>query len=112
MAKIPLTLKISKEAHAALKAGQGTIGARVDSIFLNSDFDDVANALRRRYESGDVPAERNSYTKVLITHQANQKLDLLSLKTGLSRDLLINLFMENFLVKNRVNQLHTTKLLN
>jgi hypothetical protein len=50
MAKIPLTLKISKEAHAALKAGQGTM--------------------------------------------------------------LINLFMENFLVKNRVNQLHTAKLLN
>lgn len=94
MAQIPLTIKLTKAQHAWLKSGPLSMSKFMDQILADATINDVVDAIVTRYASDDVPDDANAITKVIISHQAMNNLDLFALKIGIPRDTVLRLILE------------------
>ena len=112
MKTLPLTVKIAKATHNVVK--QGHIGRRVERLLSTATLTDVVSALNHRYALADAFAlavtpsahEPNPHntpiptsprpviTKVLVTPQALDNFSLITARTDLSRDYLLDLLLE------------------
>lgn len=106
MKTLPLTIKIDKAIHDAIK--KGPIGKRVERLLATADITLVVAALNHRYDKATYGAMSDSYngatkaaveksavvTKVLVSLQALENFNLVTARTRLSRDFLLNLLLE------------------
>jgi hypothetical protein len=101
--QLPLTIKLTKALHQALKSGPATMSKQVTSALHNATFDDLVSALKRRYDSDDVPAVNDAVTKVIVSEAAFNNMELFSFKLGISRDTVVRLILENYLDNDNDN---------
>lgn len=96
MKTLPLTIKIDKDLHDAIKKGR--IGKRVERLLATADITLIVAALNHRYDkvtyTGAVSARTAVVTKVLVSLQALENFNLVTARTRLSRDFLLNLLLE------------------
>lgn len=96
MKTLPLTIKIDKALHDAIKKGR--IGKRVERLLATADITLVIAALNHRYDkatyTGAVGNRTAVVTKVLVNLQALENFNLVTARTRLSRDFLLNLLLE------------------
>ena len=105
MTQIPLSLKLSKALHENLKRSPISMSKQVGEALWKATIHDVVGAIIARYESDDVPDDVVVNTKVVVSPQAMQNLELLSFKTGIMKDPMTRLILEHYFT----NRLHTTK---
>ena len=103
MRQIPLSIKLSKAMHESLKDSPISMSKRVGEALWKATIDDVVSAIVTRYNSDDVPDDVVVNTKVVISPQAMQNLELLSFKTGIMKDPMARLILENYLATNQQN---------
>ena len=97
MQQIPLSLKLSKAMHERLKSSPISMSKQVGEALWKATIHDVVSAIVTRYDSDDVPDDVTINTKVVISQQAMQNLELLSFKTGIMKDPMARLILENYL---------------
>ena len=78
---------------------------QVGEVLWKATIHDVVGAIIARYESDDVPDDIVVNTKVVVSPQAMQNLELLSFKTGIMKDPMTRLILEHYFT----NRLHNTK---
>jgi hypothetical protein len=98
--QLPLTIKLTKALHQALKSSPTTMSKQVTNALLNATFDDLVSALKRRYDSDDIPAANDAVTKVIVSEASFNNMELFSFKLGISRDTVVRLVIENYLAND------------
>ena len=95
MAQLPLTIKMTKAHHALLKQGPLSMSKFVEQILTEATINDVVDAIVARYNADDLPGDAKAITKVIVSHQAINNLDLFALKIGIPRDTVLRLVLES-----------------
>ena len=100
MPQIPLSLKLPKAMHERLKDSPISMSKRVGEALWKATIHDVISAIIARYNADDVPDDAVVNTKVVISPQAMQNLEILSFKTGILKDPMTRLILEHYLNPN------------